>query len=174
MKSNKTSDSKKTDGYKKTSEPKTPKPKTPEPKTPAPKTPEPKTLEQIEQEKLEQAEEIAKENNEQETKIETELPNFDKTKKSDKDKAKTKRGRKKGVKNKKSPITIDLPIGIAIKELTKMMSRHNKKWLADDDECDDIEEGFNKWLAYRLPQIEKYSPEVYLILPVLCYVLRRF
>lgn len=108
-------------------------------------------------------------------KIEAKIPKFDKdeTEGEKTDKFKKKRGRKKGQKGKKPAITVDLPIGIAIKELTKMLSRKNKKWLADDSECDDIEEGFNKWLSYRLPQIEKYSPEAFLILPVLCYVLKR-
>jgi hypothetical protein len=84
--------------------------------------------------------------------------------------------RKKEPKDEKDLLadhSFDIPVGRLIKELTLWLAKKNKKWEASKDEIGEIEEGFNKWLELRLPQLEKLEPEMYLLVPVVAYLMRR-
>jgi len=69
--------------------------------------------------------------------------------------------------------SFELPVGLLIREVTIWLAKKNKKWEASKSEISEIEDGFNKWLEHRLPQLEKLEPEMYLLLPIVAYVMRR-
>ena len=46
------------------------------------------------------------------------------------------------------------------------------RYVMSESEALAIEEGFNKWQSLRIPQLQEYLPETYLVLPILAYVMR--
>lgn len=84
------------------------------------------------------------------------------------------KGKSRGKRGKIEDQDFDIPFKILIIGLTKAIAASTKKPHIEstDEEATNIEIGFNKWRAERVPQLEKFIPELYLAVPVLAYLIR--
>ena len=84
----------------------------------------------------------------------------------EKKKRKRRKTKKKGVELS----DIKIPLALLVLSLTEAIGG---KWTATEKEAVDIENGFNTWVELRLPILQKFAPELVLLIPIGNYLFPR-
>ena len=82
-----------------------------------------------------------------------------------------KKKRKRKPKKKGLELSdIKIPLGLLVMTITDGIGG---KWVATNKELKDIEDGFNMWVELRLPILQKFAPELVLLIPIANYLTPR-
>lgn len=81
----------------------------------------------------------------------------------------TKRGRRK---KDDTPEPIPLKFTLIAISTAYAERSGDMRFIMTDAEATDIENGFNRWQQLRIPELQEYLPETYLVLPLLSYIMR--